>query len=73
MPPTSSRQGKLLDHERLGREEVNEWMVTDLGVDPIHTANEVDDVRGVHARFKFLEKNYNDQLHLDEDVDGADM
>lgn len=62
MPPTSSHQGKLLDHRRLNRDEANKMMVTYLGVDPNDAQNEVADTRGVHSRIKFLEHLYKDHL-----------
>lgn len=61
--------GKILDHERLGREEANEMMVTYLGFDP----NEVADIKGACARFKFFEELYKDHLQIDMDIDSDDM
>lgn len=45
-------------------------MITYLGADPTKAANEVDDIRGAHARFKFLEELHKDQLHMGVDAEG---
>lgn len=42
---------KLLDHEKLDREEANEMLVTYFGADPTKATNEVADTIGLHARF----------------------
>lgn len=54
MPPESFHKGKLLGHRSIIREEVVEMMVTHLGVDPTKASKEVADIRGVDARFSFL-------------------
>lgn len=52
---------KLRYHERVGREEAAEMMVTYLGADPTKEENEVAKTIGAHARFNFfLEKLYKD-------------
>lgn len=48
-------------------------LLTHLGVDPTNATNEVYDIRGVHARFKFLEELYKDHLQMIVDVDDNDM
>lgn len=63
---------KLLSHERLGREEVAELVVTHLGVNPTKISNEVADTKGAHAIFNFLEELYKYHLWWDEDAEGDD-
>ncbi|XP_050889853.1 uncharacterized protein LOC127095166 [Lathyrus oleraceus] len=66
-------RGKLLGHERLGREEVIEIMVTHLRVDPTEASNEVANTIDAHARFKLLEQLYKDHMQWDEYDDGDNM
>lgn len=55
-------RGKLLYHKRTDREEASEKRVTYFGDDLSDAENEVADIRGAHARYKFYEKLYKDHV-----------
>lgn len=65
-------RGKLLDHCMIIRDEVVEMMVTYLEVDIGDSLKEVEDTWGCHARFKFPERSYVEQLTTAEQVAGND-
>lgn len=53
---------KVLDHERINKDEAIEMMVDYLRVYPTDGMAEMDITRWDHARFKFLKKVYANEL-----------
>lgn len=67
-----SIKGRLLDHSKITRSDALEMMVTYLGAGPKEVQNEMDDTRGCHARFSFLQNLYIDHLVVAVDANGDD-
>lgn len=55
-------RGKLLDHERITKDEALELIIYYLGVDPEAALLEMARDIGVHAMFEFLKKIYTYEL-----------
>ncbi|XP_050878283.1 protein MAINTENANCE OF MERISTEMS-like [Lathyrus oleraceus] len=55
-------RGKLLDHERISKDEALELMVDYVGVDTEVVMSEMERTKGAHARFEFLKKVYTYEL-----------
>ncbi|CAL5208852.1 unnamed protein product [Lathyrus oleraceus] len=53
---------RLLDHERISKDEALKMMVDYLGVDPGESMNELDMTMEAHVRFEYLKKVYTYEL-----------
>lgn len=62
MPITYFSQGKILRPLQDYRPDVLKMMVNYLGVEPEDALKEMEDTRGCHARFGFLESQYTHHL-----------
>ncbi|XP_050914136.1 protein MAIN-LIKE 1-like [Lathyrus oleraceus] len=67
-----SIRGRFLDHDRMAKDEAPEIMIEYLGVDPGEAMDELDKIRGAHARFVYLKKVYEDALLSAHQADGDD-
>ncbi|CAL5195782.1 unnamed protein product [Lathyrus oleraceus] len=57
-----SIKGKLLDHEKINRDDALVLVVDYLGVNSEASMKKFEATRGVHVRFLFLEKVYTYEL-----------
>lgn len=63
-------KGRLLDHSRMSRPDALYMMVTYSGTDLEDDLKELEDTKGCHARFPFLEKLYIHHLVVGVEIDG---
>lgn len=63
---------RLLDHSRIIKTYAFEIRLDYLVVDLKDVLKEIEDTRGCHARFGFLERLYAHRLTMIEQVDGDD-
>lgn len=64
--------GRFLDHGKMTKDEALERRVEYLGIDQRDAMNELDKTMGVHARFVYLKKVYDDVLLSAQQADGDD-
>ncbi|CAL5210716.1 unnamed protein product [Lathyrus oleraceus] len=65
-------RGRLLDHERITKDETLEMMVDYLGADPREANEELDKTRSAHARFEYLKKIYTNEILRTQQATGDD-
>lgn len=62
----------MLNHARINRDDAVNMMKTYLGVDSMDSIQKLEATRGCHARFRFRERFYAQQIHSDEQAAGDD-